>query len=231
LTGEAALKAALGESRNRRPNDQIMESMPASQSVPENSENSGQPDAGRTSGRTRFPPLAELPAGIVIEKVPVIGTTWYERGPRYWVRRFWLFLVMALVVTLTSLLIIGFLAGIKSSSQTGFTVALIIEVVWSLAIVVFVLVRTAQRWDAPDPPTRPLSRKQRRFVSLGPVLGMLARTGFLLGQIVLVVGSLVFFGLYLAIVIFTLLPEYPPEHRARLRLEHDLARYRSAAAR
>ena len=56
---------------------------------------------------------------MVIEKLPVLGTTWYERGPDYWVRRVWLFLLMALVVTLMSLIVGGFLLGINGPGKLG----------------------------------------------------------------------------------------------------------------
>jgi hypothetical protein len=114
--------------------------------------------------RRQFPPRDQLPAGIGIEKIPILGTTWYERGPRYWLRRVWLFLAMALVVTLTSLLVGGFLIGIKGSSHAGYVGMLIAEVVWSL------------------------------------------------------------------VIIYALLPEYPPEHKARLRLAQQLGIRVGAAA-
>jgi uncharacterized membrane protein YhaH (DUF805 family) len=184
---------------------------------------------GSGAGRTQFPPRDQLPAGVTVEKLPVLGTSWYERRAGYWVRRVWLFLLMALVVTLTSLLVGGFLIGIKDSSRAGFTGALIVEVVWSLAIIVYGLVRTARHWDDLDPP-RPLSRRQRSAAAGGSVLGVLARVGLGLAQFVLVIGSVVFFGLYVMLLIYALLPEYPPEHKARLRLARQLAPHQSAAA-
>jgi hypothetical protein len=183
---------------------------------------------GAPSGRVRFPPRAELPPGVYPEKLPVLGTTWYERGGAYWVRRGWLFLIFALVVTLTSLLVGGFLAGIRDSSHTGFTGALIAEIVWSLVIIVFGLVRTRQHWNDPEPARR-LTRGQRRAAGLGGTLGALARAGFVVGQAVLVIGSLLFFGLYVMLLIYALLPEYPPEHKARLRLARQLAGHEAAA--
>ena len=183
---------------------------------------------GSPAGRVQFPPRAELPPGVPVEKLPVLGTTWYERGPAYWVRRSWLFLIFALVVTLTSLLVGGFLAGIKESSPAGFVVALIVEIAWSLVIIVFGLVRTRQRWNDPEP-ARPLTRGQRRAASLGGAIGTLARAGLVLGQAVLVLGSLLFFGLYVMLLIYALLPEYPPEHKARLRLASRLGARRATA--
>jgi hypothetical protein len=185
--------------------------------------------AGSPSGRLEFPPRDQLPPGTDIEKLPVLGTSWYERGPDYWVRRVWLFLLMALVVTLTSLLVGGFLVGIKDSSRTGFVVALIIEIVWSLAIIGYGMLRTIRRWNDLEP-SRPLSRRQRDAATAGSVLGTLARVGLVLGQVVLVVGSLLFFGLYVMLLIYALMPEYPPEHKARLRLAQRLGLQGTAAA-
>jgi hypothetical protein len=99
-------------------------------------------------------PDNRLPPGIDIQKLPVLGTSWYERGADYWVRRVWLFLLMALVVTLTSLLV-----------------------------------------------------------------------GLALAQFVLVIGSVLFFGLYVMLLSYALLPEYPSEHMARLRLAQQLGLY------
>ena len=177
---------------------------------------------GSPPSRMEFPPRDQLPPGIDIEKLPVLGTSWYERGAGYFVRRIWLFLLMALVVTLTSLLVGGFLIGIKDSSHTGFLVALIVEIVWSLAVIVYGIIRTARRWNDLDP-VKPLSRRQRRDAgTAGSVLGTLARVGLTLGQAVLVIGSVLFFGLYVMLLIYALLPEYPPEHKARLRLAQRL---------
>jgi hypothetical protein len=168
-----------------------------------------------------FPPRDRLPPGVTVERLPILGTTWYERGAAYWLRRFWLLLLMALVVTLTSLLVGGFLAGIRGSSHAGFVGALIAEIVWSLVIIVFVLVRTAQQWNQVEP-ARMLSRRQKQAASTGGALGVLARAGFVIGQVVLVLACLLFFGLYVTLLIYALLPEYPPEHKARLRLARQL---------
>jgi hypothetical protein len=176
---------------------------------------------GQPPSRAEFPPLDQLPAGLDIEKLPVLGTTWYERGSDYWVRRVWLFLLMALVVTLMSLIVGGFMLGIKSSSHTGFVGAVIVEIVWSLVIIGYLMIRTAQRWNNPEP-SRPLSRRQRDAGAAGGAVGVLASAGILIAQAVLVIGSVVFFGLYVSLLIYALLPEWPPEHKARLRLARQL---------
>jgi hypothetical protein len=177
--------------------------------------NGGQPR------QTESPPPGRLPPGLAIEKLPVLGTTWYERGPGYWVRRVWLFLLMALVVTLMSLLVGGFLLGIKGSSHTGFVWALIVEIAWSLVIIGYLMIRTAQRWNNLEP-ARPLSRRQREAGAAGGALGVLATAGIFIAQAVLVIGSVLFFGLYVSLLIYALLPEWPPEHKARLRLAGQL---------
>jgi hypothetical protein len=178
-------------------------------------------DDGRPPSQAEFPPLDRLPAGTDIEKLPVLGTTWYERGADYWVRRVWLFLLMALVVTLMSLIVGGFLVGIKDSSHTGFVGALIVEAAWSLVIVAYMMIRTAQRWNSAEP-ARPLSRRQRNAGAAGGALGALAATGIFIAQAVLVIASVLFFGLYVSLLIYAVLPEWPPEHKARLRLARQL---------
>jgi hypothetical protein len=170
-----------------------------------------------------FPARDRLPPGVRIERLPVLGTSWYDRRAGYWLRRIWLFFLMAILVAVGSAFVGGFLAGIKSSSQTGFVVVLIIEVAWSLAIIGYLMTRTFQRWNNLEPAPKPLTRRQRRTVGAGGALGALAQAGFVVGQFILVVGSVLFFGLYVTLLIYTLLPEYPPEHKARLRLAEQIA--------
>jgi vacuolar-type H+-ATPase subunit I/STV1 len=179
-------------------------------------------DTGSPASRTAFPPRDQLPRDVAIEKLSVLGTTWYERGPDYWVRRFWLFLLMVLVVGLMSLIVGGFLNGIRGSSHTGFVGALIVEIVWSLVIIGYMMIKTAQRWNNLEP-SRPLSRRQRGAGAAGGAVGVLATTGIFIAQFVLVIGSVLFFGLYVSLLIYALLPEWPPEHKARLRLAAQLA--------
>jgi hypothetical protein len=189
---------------------------------------------GSRPGRTGFPPRDQLPPGADVAKLPVLGTSWYERGADYWVRRVWLFLLMALVVTLTSLLVIGFLTGIKDSSHTGFVAVLTIEIIWSVAIIGYGMIRTVRQWDVLDPP-RPLSRRPRNAGprsagAAGGVLGTLAAAGLAAAQFLLVIGSVLFFGLYVLLLIYALLPVYPAEHKARLRLAQQLGLNEAAAA-
>ncbi|HET7012426.1 MAG TPA: hypothetical protein VFI65_00845 [Streptosporangiaceae bacterium] len=173
-----------------------------------------------------LPARKELPPGMRIESLPVLGTTWYERGASYWVARLLMFIMMAIAVAVGSAFVAGFLSGIKDSSQTGFVVVLVIEIVWSLVIITYLMTRTFRRWNSLEPPPKPLSRRLRRVVAAGGTLGGLAQAGFALGQFVLVYGSFLFFGLYVTLLLYALLPVYPAEHKARLRMVEQLATYK-----
>lgn len=182
---------------------------------------------------TAGPPRPPLPGDVTIERLPGLGTSWYDRGPGYWLRRVGLALLWALIVTLTTLIVVGVLSAIRHGSQAGFYVALVVEVAYSLAIVAFFAVRTARRWNqAPSGPPRSgraarAGRAERsgqagRAGTAGGALGVLARSGVALGRGVLVIGSVLFVGLYLALLLSSLLPQTLPERQARRRLADEL---------
>jgi hypothetical protein len=166
----------------------------------------------------RFPPRSGLPRGITVERVPLLGTTWYERGFRYWLRRVLMVVVSALILALVAALLWGFFGAIRRTSVTGFRVALAIEVVYSLAVVAFLVVRTKRRWND----LRPVAPVARPAGSAGAVLGTLARSGLFVGQVVLVLGTLLFVGLYVALFLAMLTPETIWERPARLALADRL---------
>lgn len=168
----------------------------------------------------RFPPRSDLPRTITIERVPMLGTTWYERGVRYWLRRVGMVLLMALVITLVTALLVGFFSGIRDTSVTAFWVCLAIEIAYSLVVLVWMMVRLARRWDDPRPATP--KQNVRRAGGMGAVLGTLARAGSALGALFLVVGSLLFVGLYVGLLLFMLMPETIWERRVRLDMAETL---------
>jgi hypothetical protein len=170
----------------------------------------------------RFPPRSTLPRTIEIEKVPMVGTTWYERGFRYWLRRFFMVVVSAGVLTLMTALLWGFFDAIRQSSVTGFWIALAIEIVYSLATIAYIAIRTKQHWND----TKPVARKpvNRAAGQAGAVLGTLAQAGLFIGQLFLVIATLLFAGLYVALFIGMLMPETVWERPARLRMADLLAR-------
>lgn len=170
----------------------------------------------------RFPPRSTLPRTIAIEKVPLVGTTWYERGFRYWLRRFLMAVVAAGVLALVGALLWGFFGAIRRSSVTGFWIALAIEIGYSLATIAFLAIRTKKHWnDTERVAPRPVNRAAGQA---GAVLGTLARAGLFIGQLVLVIATLLFAGLYIALFIAMLMPETIWERAARLRMADLLAR-------
>ena len=132
-------------------------------------------------GDLRLPPLSALPRDVYVQPLPGLGTTWVDRGSAYWLRRVGLALMWAVVVTLVTIIVIGFLSAIRGSSQTGFYAVLAVEVAWSLAIIGWFIVGTARRWNDPAPPRR-LTGRSRRAGQGGAGLGVLARSGFQIGR-------------------------------------------------
>jgi hypothetical protein len=169
----------------------------------------------------RLPPRAALPRDVTIEALLGLGTTWYDRGPGYWARRGCLALMWAVIIVLVTLIVAGLLGAIRRTSQGGFYAALGVEVAWSLVILGWFAVRTMRHWNDPAPPPGRAVRSARAGAA-GAALGTLARSGFVIGQAFLVIASLVFLGLYVALFIASLLPQTLVERQARLRLAETL---------
>jgi hypothetical protein len=130
--------------------------------------------------------------------------------------------VSALVLALVAAALWGFFGAVRQTSVTGFWVALSIEVAYSLVVIVFLVVRTARRWNnlqsaKPTPASRAAG-------SAGAVLGTMARSGLFIGQLVLLIGTLLFVGLYVAIFLAMLTPETIWDRPARLALADRLRR-------
>ncbi len=129
---------------------------------------------------------------------------------------------MALVIAMVTALLVGLFSTIRQTSLTGFYVALVIEIAYSLATMVFVAVWLGRRWNTMgEVQKRPVST--RAAGSAGAVTGTLAQTGFFLGQLFLVVGSLLFFGLYVVVFLAMFMPEAFWERPARCRLAKRLS--------
>ena len=116
------------------------------------------------------------PVRPYIEPLPVVGTTWYERGPAYWWRRAGMSLALIVALACEVPLLVGFLSGIRDSSPTGFRVALVVVLVLGIATGVVTWVGSS--------PARALHRARRadpglarRAAFLGAGLGGLARGG------------------------------------------------------
>jgi hypothetical protein len=79
----------------------------------------------------RFPPRAQLPPGVTITKLPVVGRTWYKRGVAYWARRVGCVLVLCAGVAVGATFIgEGMLAAGRPGSP-GFLAVLVAECVFS----------------------------------------------------------------------------------------------------
>jgi hypothetical protein len=80
--------------------------------------------------------------------------------------------------------------------------------------------RPARRWNNLVP-TRP-QPTSRATGSAGALLGTVARSGLFIGQVVLVLGTLLFVGLYVALLLAMLTPETIWERPARLAITDRL---------
>lgn len=162
----------------------------------------------------RFPPRSSLPRTIAIEKVPFLGTTWYERGARYWLRRVLMVICGAAVLALIFSAFWGLFAGIRQSSEIGFRIALVVEIVYSLATITYAVVRAKRRWNVRD------VEQQRFRLPAAP----LARVGYVVGQTLLGLAIVLSAGLYVSIFIAMLTPETVFERPTRLRMADLLQR-------
>ena len=101
-----------------------------------------------------LPPRAALPRDVQIPALPGLGVTWYDRGPRYWVRRVRMSLLWALVLALIAAFDIGLFTAIRHSSRTGFAVFVVADVALTVALLVWYAVRTVRRWNTASLPGR-----------------------------------------------------------------------------
>jgi hypothetical protein len=166
--------------------------------------------------QVRLPPRHELPRDVTVASLPGLGTTWYDRGPGYRARRAGMALMWLVVTGLFTVIVIGLLAGLRHKSMAGFYVVLVLEVVYSLGILVFFAVRTVQHRNDTRPVAAGIGKPRRG--DHPPAAGQ-ARSA--LGQLLLA-PSFLFVGLYLAMLVTSVLPETPAERRARLSLAEAL---------
>jgi len=164
-----------------------------------------------------LPPRRTLPRDVIIPALPGLGLTWYDRGPPYWARRVGLSLMWLIVLAIIGAFDSGLFSAMRQSSRTGFDVFIAIDALLSAGVVVWIAVRTVQRWNVAKPPTRP-TRPIFRFGHgpSGQLLSSLAQFGYLLLVLVGVGALLVCPGLFIAMFLLSLLPETPAERQTRL---------------
>jgi hypothetical protein len=174
----------------------------------------------------RWPPRSELPRGLTIKSLPLVGTTWYDRGIRYWLRRAGWTALMAIGVAVATAILSGVLQAARDSSQTAFWVVVAVEVVFSVISGAYIVIGS-RRLGTPKA-KKYLERSQARTASarkttgLGAGLGLLARSGSVLGQAFLVIGVMLFYGSYVTLFLRSLLPRLDIERQARYELAQQL---------
>ena len=203
----------------------------------------------------RLPPRDQLPAGITVTSIRVLGTTWYERSAAYWVRRTWMALCFAVGATLEAAIILG-IADAAGDNRMGFGF-------WAVIAVQLVFLVAGYAWMAIA--FRSGRRKQREAERKHDEKGLAAerladqvrwlkitvrlRSYILYALIPAVVVCAIFrplriviiaafflflfagFGVFLYLCTLMVRPEFGEEHEARVKLEAQLRSHAAGATR
>jgi hypothetical protein len=164
-------------------------------------------------GRRRGHKVAPAP-GPYVPSLPMLGTTWYERGPAYWRRRVGLSLLVLCGLALDLLLVGSFLAGFWQDARTGAAVTAVVIVVFGIVAGVW----TWRRAGRIDRPTGVGARDARLAARMGATTGILARAGSVVSSLVLVVLAILLVGPFVAAWLRTFDRELYVERRARATL-------------
>jgi hypothetical protein len=79
----------------------------------------------------KFPPRAQLPSGVTITKLPMVGRTWYKRGVAYWARRAGCVLVLLVGLAVGATFIGAAMLAAGPPGSPGFLAILVAECVFS----------------------------------------------------------------------------------------------------
>ena len=175
---------------------------------------------GAASPAITFPPRSRLPRGVMLQKLPMVGTTWYERGFAYWMRRLAGTLFLAALLALATGILWLFLQGAYQSSgrHAWFYGLLGFEILFSVTSGTWVLIRLIKH-PATEAGGSP---EARRWARRGAGAGILARSGFVLAQVFIVLVAALSYGLWLALFIRSFVPVSPVERKARQQLAERL---------
>ncbi|KUN89673.1 hypothetical protein AQJ66_03450 [Streptomyces bungoensis] len=102
---------------------------------------------------------------VPVPSLPGLGTTWYRRGTRYWLRRAWTTVVMLLAVGMLCFMALAFYSGFRSEMPPAVrTVCDAAQVAGSCVTVAWgwVVQRRDHRRKLLDPPTPAEFRRARR---------------------------------------------------------------------
>ncbi|MGH1555676.1 hypothetical protein ACRAWF_39045 [Streptomyces sp. L7] len=157
-----------------------------------------------------------------IPKLPGLGTTWYRRGPRYWLRRasgalLW-FLVMAFFCYIAFVLYRGFRTSLPPTVRTVWdwaqAVLSVVALVWGWRVQ-----RRDLRRKLLDPPTPDQARRTKRDETRGST--GLAVAGRALWLVAAPVAPALAAGCVGWVAAAFTVREYPSEIGARRALEHS----------
>jgi hypothetical protein len=156
-----------------------------------------------------------------VEKIPWLGTTWYERGLAYWALRLALTLFAVVFLALFTAILVLFLQGVYQSSQrhAWFYGLLAFEIVFSLATGGYLTYRMIKH---PVTATTDDLAAARPRVRGAAGVGILARSGSVLAQLFIVLVAALSYGLWAAATMRSLSPVLPTERQARQRLAERL---------
>jgi len=152
---------------------------------------------------------------VWIEPLPWLGTTWYERGPGYWLRR----VAASLVLLLSIVILLPFVYSALADISTWGQIPLIITVAVMASTGIWTAVWMWRHWwvDVPAPSRQAAAAAASR----GAAVGVLARAGAVFGAAFLIVGALTLVVPMVVLLFISLGPQLPPERRARRRLEQE----------
>jgi hypothetical protein len=215
-------------------------------------------DAHRASAESapsepfRWPPRDQLPPGITVKPIPVIGTTWYERGAAYWLRRAWMALLFAIADALVVVIVFAFADAAGNGRRTGgFWAVIAVELVLLAAGYTWMALssrRASQRKQQQGPDSGRITKfrktddRGRTFSSRSRVIAsyvtfILVAIGLFVRPLRAVILGVIFFGACagFGIAIFVTTRafgrEFGPEPEARAALEAELRHHSRMSAR
>lgn len=167
----------------------------------------------------RFPPRSQLPRDITIEPLKLFGTTWYERGVSYWLRRVGTTIFSTALLALWTAIVGAVIHHVGPAGSPAFITVLTAEIAFSIATGVW---QFRKMWIHPHQWTRRDEERSRTAGAWAGGLGALARAGSVLAGVVFVILAFISYGAVLAMFVISLMPELPLERQARLRLAEEL---------
>ena len=152
---------------------------------------------------------------VWIEPLPWFGTTWYDRGAAYWLRRVAVSLVMLFCIAV----LLPFVYGALSAIYNWGTIPFVITLALMASTGIWTAVWMWRRWWVDT--AKPSRRATGAAAAGGAAAGVLARAGSVLGAAFLVIGALTLVVPLAVLFVLSLGPQLPPERRARQRLEQS----------